>query len=374
MKTQGWIAFVVLFLFNLTFADERAGTFGIGAKGGITSYAGDIDEQNIAAYYDFYGSYWLTNRVGLAFNYGKGFLSAAETVNENERYFKTWLWNYTTLLRFKLRPSCDFNAYLTAGFSVIDIDPKKRNGSRLPNRATGVYDKINYAVPMGLGATYYLSDVVAIDAELIYHYALTDYIDDIKAGSRHDGWTTLALGLSINFGKSREPATYRIPRTVEPQPWPVEALPEEPAEEPVPEVIEEPQPVEEIVKEVPEEREALYVDEGQSLVLEGVTFASGSTNLTLEAQLILNQVVDILKKYPSMEVEIRGFTDNTGSYAQNIKLSQRRAEAVKDYLVLNGIFPHRLKAFGFGPENPIAPNDTPEGRAKNRRIEFFRVK
>ena len=374
MKTNVWIALVIALLFTLSFADETAGTFGIGAKGGITSYAGDIDERNIAAYYDFYGSYWLTNRLGLALQYGKGFLSAAETVNERERYFKTWLWNYSALLRFKLRPSCDFNAYLTAGFSVINIDPKKRNGWRLPNRAAGVYDKTNYAVPMGMGATYYLSDVVAIDAELIYHYALTDYIDDIKAGSRHDGWTTLAIGLSINFGKSQEPSTYRIPRAVEPEPWPVEALPEEPAEEPEPQVIEEPDTTEQVIEEVPEEREALYVDEGQSLVLEGVTFASGSTNLTLEAQRILNQVVDILKKYPSMEVEIRGFTDNTGSYALNINISQRRAEAVKDYLVLNGIFPHRLKAFGFGPENPIAPNDTPEGRAKNRRIEFFRVK
>jgi|GEM_PF-1871457 len=374
MKTHLWIALVIALLFSLSIADETAGTFGIGAKGGVTTYAGDIDERNFAAYYDFYGSYWLTNRLGLAFNYGKGFLSAAEVNNENERYFKTWLWNYSTLLRFKLRPSCDFNAYLTAGFSVIDIDPKERNGWRLPNRAAGVYDKTNYAIPMGMGATYYLGEVVAIDAELIFHYALTDYIDDIKAGSRHDGWTTLAIGLSINLGKSKEPPPYRIPKSVEPEPWPIEALPEKPLEEPVPEVIGEPEPVEEVVEEVPEEREALYVDEGQSLVLEGVTFASGSANLTLDAQRILDQVVAILKKYSSMEVEIRGFTDNTGSYSLNVNLSQRRAESVKDYLVLNGIFPHRLKAFGFGPENPIAPNDTPEGRAKNRRIEFFRVK
>jgi outer membrane protein OmpA-like peptidoglycan-associated protein len=124
----------------------------------------------------------------------------------------------------------------------------------------------------------------------------------------------------------------------------------------------------------PDEKDAMAMDKGQALILEGVNFASGSATLTTNAKRILDKAVEILIKNPQMELEIRGYTDNTGSYNGNVNISRRRAESVKAYLVLNGIFPTRLTTKGLGPENPIAPNTTAEGRAKNRRIEFYRVK
>ena len=124
----------------------------------------------------------------------------------------------------------------------------------------------------------------------------------------------------------------------------------------------------------PDEKDAMAMDKGQALILEGVNFASGSATLTTNAKRILDKAVEILIKNPQMELEIRGYTDNTGSYNGNVNISRRRAESVKAYLVLNGIFPTRLTTKGLGPENPIAPNTTVEGRAKNRRIEFYRVK
>ena len=81
-----------------------------------------------------------------------------------------------------------------------------------------------------------------------------------------------------------------------------------------------------------------------------------------------------MRDVSELEVEIRGYTDNTGSYQGNVNLSKRRAESVKEYLVRNGIAPYRIVTKGFGPEDPIAPNTTRDGRAKNRRIEFFRLK
>ncbi|MBN2424560.1 MAG: OmpA family protein [Calditrichaceae bacterium] len=120
--------------------------------------------------------------------------------------------------------------------------------------------------------------------------------------------------------------------------------------------------------------ENVGVKKGEAMVLEGVTFASGSANLTPNSMTILDKVVTNLKENPSVEVEIRGYTDNTGSYKGNVKISQMRADAVRSYLIQQGISFSRIKTMGFGPENPIAPNNTKEGRAKNRRIEFFRLK
>jgi outer membrane protein OmpA-like peptidoglycan-associated protein len=85
---------------------------------------------------------------------------------------------------------------------------------------------------------------------------------------------------------------------------------------------------------------------------------------------LLNQVVQVLNDFPKMRVSIEGHTDSVGGEAMNLRLSQRRAEAVLDYLVSKGISPERLEAVGFGPTKPIASNKTVSGRARNRRTEF----
>ncbi len=124
----------------------------------------------------------------------------------------------------------------------------------------------------------------------------------------------------------------------------------------------------------PDEEPDVGVKKGEAIILEGVTFASGSAQLTANSKLILDKVVKTMADYPDIEVEIRGYTDNTGSYQGNVRISQMRADAVRSYLIERGIGFSRIKTMGFGPENPIAPNNTREGRARNRRIEFFRIK
>ncbi len=124
----------------------------------------------------------------------------------------------------------------------------------------------------------------------------------------------------------------------------------------------------------PDKKPEIAVEVGKTIVLEGVYFLNGKATLTVNSKVILDKVVRTMKENPDIEIEIWGFTDNRGSYKFNMKLSKMRAESVRDYLVKNGIFGSRIKTKGFGPANPIATNDTPEGRAKNRRIEFYRVK
>jgi OOP family OmpA-OmpF porin len=83
----------------------------------------------------------------------------------------------------------------------------------------------------------------------------------------------------------------------------------------------------------------------------------------------IDDLANVMKDYPDLKVVIEGHTDNIGTAAYNKKLSQRRAEAVKQYLVEKGINANRIAAEGFGFDRPIASNDTDEGRQKNRRVE-----
>ncbi len=110
------------------------------------------------------------------------------------------------------------------------------------------------------------------------------------------------------------------------------------------------------------------------LVLQGITFEFDSANLTPEGKMILDDVIASLMYYPEVEVEIQGHTDSDGEESYNMDLSQRRADSVKKYMVERGIDPMRLTTSGWGESRPISSNDTPEGKAQNRRIEFVKTK
>ncbi|MGA9117183.1 MAG: OmpA family protein [Bacteroidota bacterium] len=121
-------------------------------------------------------------------------------------------------------------------------------------------------------------------------------------------------------------------------------------------------------------REVLQAEVGKAIVLEGIVFATGKAVIGSESEVILEKAFNTLAENPEIAVEIRGHTDATGKKSFNLRLSQARADAVKAWLVKKGIAGDRITARGFGPDSPIAPNDTPEGRQQNRRIEFFRTR
>lgn len=108
----------------------------------------------------------------------------------------------------------------------------------------------------------------------------------------------------------------------------------------------------------------------QRLVLEGVNFDFDKSTLRQEDRDIIDQNAADLKEWGDIQIEVSGHTDSVGSDKYNTGLSLRRAEAVRDYLITKGINAERLTAKGYGEAQPIADNDSDEGRFKNRRVEL----
>ena len=105
-------------------------------------------------------------------------------------------------------------------------------------------------------------------------------------------------------------------------------------------------------------------------VIKGINFASGKATIRRDSYKVLKKAIRVLNKYPELRIEVSGHTDTVGKHDDNVDLSQRRADAVKQYLVDSGIDASRIETKGLGPDQPIADNETKAGRAENRRIEF----
>lgn len=101
-----------------------------------------------------------------------------------------------------------------------------------------------------------------------------------------------------------------------------------------------------------------------------VNFAFDSSNLTSSAMANLDKLVQVLSNNPDTNINIYGYTDSKGSDSYNLSLSDRRAAAVKSYMMSKGIASSRMMTMGMGEQDPIASNDTDAGRAENRRVEF----
>jgi outer membrane protein OmpA-like peptidoglycan-associated protein len=113
---------------------------------------------------------------------------------------------------------------------------------------------------------------------------------------------------------------------------------------------------------------------GDNLILNmpgNVTFATNQSDVNASFYPVLNSVALVLKQYEKTMIDVVGHTDSTGSMQLNMQLSQARAASVGMYLQNQGILAQRIQTQGVGPQYPIASNDTPEGRAQNRRVELI---
>jgi OOP family OmpA-OmpF porin len=234
----------------------------------------------------------------------------------------------------------------------------------MDNPPTAKDDFYDYQVNLGLGLDIDVSDDWSITTELGIHHPANDYVDATTGtgrggflGSSEDNYMSFNLGLMYTFSKG-EPSKYcQLYDGISPE---------------VPEVDYE--RIENIVKKhIPEVVETQVVVKEpmeQKWVLVGVNFDFNKATLKSESYPILFHAVQVLLMNPDMRVEIQGHTDNIGSEDYNMKLGEKRAQSVKDYLVARGISADRLTTRSFGESQPIADNKTASGREMNRRVEF----
>jgi OmpA-OmpF porin, OOP family len=104
--------------------------------------------------------------------------------------------------------------------------------------------------------------------------------------------------------------------------------------------------------------------------LDKIRFKSGTAQLSGESKAILDNIATTLKQNQHLVFEVAGHTDNRGDYNFNVSLSEKRAQAVRQYLVNDGVAADRLSAHGYGPDKPVASNDSSTGRSQNRRVEL----
>lgn len=112
------------------------------------------------------------------------------------------------------------------------------------------------------------------------------------------------------------------------------------------------------------------IQAGVKVQLYNIFFKFGQATLEPESYFELDRMIGVMNQYPTMAIEVQGHTDNVGSEEANLRLSQQRADTVRDYFIIKKIATERVKSAGFGESKPIASNATTEGQAKNRRVEF----
>lgn len=240
-------------------------------------------------------------------------------------------------------PNNKLNFYLRGGAALLQ---PKSDDSRIQYE-----DETELTGLVGAGAQWNITD------RLLARFGVEAYGADIGFAS---------LSLAARLGRKEVRNTLA--------PAPAESLPSEAyaAQEPLPRAG-----AESITSEKTADLEPIRLEKQQSLCrsvdreLRGVSFDPGSAALTVRSRHQLEKVAGALRRGPNIRVTVRGYTDTSGNSKKNLQLSQQRAQAVANYLMLSvGNFNNSPTAVGMGELNPIASNDTAVGRARNRRIEL----
>ncbi|HOV16366.1 MAG TPA: OmpA family protein [Candidatus Cloacimonadota bacterium] len=425
MKNYGKVVLtvlVMLFLATGVFALEST----LSLRGGLSQSVTDITDDNqikgmVGLSYEVWMAKWLS--LGIYPYYTAA--EAGEKTGTDTGYlapnFKTPLVGGD--LMFKVRPTWKKAApYAIAGVGVVNFFPKYRDGGHIEAFPPEDYD-YTVAVLPAVGAGIDIFTKWGIDFELggQYEFVASDYLDARDRDDDNDAFWMAYLGISHTFGKPKPAPVVVIPQEPEtpPPPKPV-VIPELKLSPNTRNVSYEAGKTEVIVTcntdwQAKEDENWLSVsptsgkgnanfvvnyDENTSsasrtgyiyftagevketltiiqagktlppLELKTVYFDFDKYNLRPDAVATLDANLAILANYPNVKLDIQGHTDYIGPEPYNLDLSEERAKSVYNYMVQKGIDPSRLSISYYGESQPIAPNDTKEGRALNRRVEF----
>ncbi|WP_299136312.1 OmpA family protein [uncultured Vibrio sp.] len=333
MKKLSKIMFAIIATSGFAAAPSIAGTTYVGAKvgmGWLDSACVDgvsCEDDSVAG--GIYGGYNFTDNIALELNADYlGDYDTSFNYNNGTTQFSDSIIAISLSPMYRLAIKQEFDVFFKAGPAYIMHD-----------------DEDDVVLALGIGAEKQFSDDWALRVE----YQYFDDFDDKIIQNLNSNLVT--VGLSYNFGTGNTTASAAAAASAAA----VTQAPSEPITEPEPVVV--------------EEAAAVVVTKAQTESFSQGTFATNSTELSEEGKAAVQPIVEVLQTYPQSTVNIVGHTDSTGAAEYNMMISKKRAASVAAYIEEQGIEADRITASGEGEENPIASNDTSEGRAQNRRVE-----
>lgn len=343
------VVLLVALLVSTGYAQVRPGSFTVAPTLGMYTFEGNEDMDQARPLVGMRLGYNFTKYLGV-----EGYVHYAQTQNNNWAPKKNVdFTGYGGEVIFHLFPNQALVPFLAAGvggvhYSYYDTDSTDDKNNKL-------------TFSFGYGLKWFLSDWFALRLD----------IRDIMPVDKLHNNMLVSLGLNFAFGGAKKTVATPVSAA---EPAMEEAKPQAAAAP----VVEEAKPavaaaapvvVEEVVKPQPKTQVREEVDEMGRATLQ-VLFDFNKDTIKKNYTKDIDHMAGVMKEHSDLKLTIEGHTDNVGKAAYNKKLSQKRADAVKKYMVeKGGIDAQRLNAVGYGQEKPVASNKTKDGRAKNRRVE-----
>ncbi|MFS1463918.1 OmpA family protein [Vibrio lentus] len=330
MKKLSKIMCAVVAASGLAAAPSIAATSYVGAKVGMgwldSACVDDISCEDDSVAGGIYGGYNFTDNIALELN--ADYLGDYDTSFNNNGVTQRYSDSIVAISlspMYRLAIKQEFDIFFKAGPAYIMHD-----------------NEDDVVLTLGIGAEKQLSDDWALRVEYQYFDDFDDkIIQDLNSN-------LVTVGLSYNFGTGNTTASAATVASAAA----VTQAPSEPIAEP------------EVVVE-----EETVVIKAQTESYSQEMFATNSTELSTDGKTALEPLVEVLRTYPQSSVNVVGHTDSTGAAEYNMMISKKRAAAVAAHIEEQGIDAERISVSGEGEENPVASNDTAEGRAQNRRVD-----
>jgi OOP family OmpA-OmpF porin len=333
MKRLSKIMCAIVAASGLAAAPSIAATTYVGAKVGMgwldsaCVSGAKCDDDAIGA--GIYSGYNFTDRLGIELSSDfLGDYKTSFTKNGVTSQFSDPIIAISLTPMYRLPVKQEFDVFFKAGPAYI---------------SHGGEDDV--VLSAGIGVEKQLSSNWAVRAEYQYFDDFDDnFVQDLNSN-------LLSVGVSYNFGTGNTTASAAAATA---SAVAVTQAPSEPITEPA---------------VVVEEKTTVVVTKAQTESYSQEMFATNSTELSTDGKIALMPLVEVLKAHPQSSVDVVGHTDSTGAAEYNMMISKKRAAAVAAYIEEQGIEADRITATGEGEENPIATNDTAEGRSQNRRVD-----
>lgn len=329
-----------------------------------------------------YPRYLSTNLKVVDFNNVGGFVSVQRNFSEhvglrlkvNYIHLEGHLPSNTTLNNNLIGGNVDLLYYLAPSEPIspyfgVGLGGYIQNRDNPPSRATST-SQADYQFNVNFGTEWKVGTDWRLTTEIGYHSTASASFDAVGGtigggilGGQNDSYMTFDLGLLYYFKKGPVSRLNDLYTGIE------NDVDYDRIESMIKKYATEPTTVDyDRIEDIVQKYQSPIIGENWYLI--GVNFNFNKATLRPESMPILYNATEILLSHPDLNVEIQGYTDNSGSEKYNLQLSQKRANVIRDFLVAKGVAASRLTAVGYGEANPVMDNRTATGRAFNRRIEF----